>query len=396
MKINLFPQNFKYLYPTNKATKENKTKAYSLHQEPLKGKDLFYFSNFSFTSSEILTRKEVISRMKELVSKKNYNKKELFELFLKTPQKVQDRINKTVDTFQEDGLTIESYLFSCARHPLLFYQSPEKTKSNIKGLVDRFSKYGLTTESCLKVCSEAPQLFSRSPDTIESHFNDVVKKFSNEGLTAELWFNTCIKQPSLLSQSSETIESNIRDLVKKFNKDGLTTESYLKACLKSPQLFYQAPETIESNIKGLVDKFRQDNLSTESYLIACAKQPSLFHQSPELIAQHINAFKYCALNKGNNSTTSDIVETKNLAYSTSLIYLQGIIRSQLQKQCPELKDLKADGIKPALKKYFKENPNAHFDIKILNTPMTQDFISTIQEWSKKDLNRDDVFNYHLI
>lgn len=53
---------------------------------------------------------------------------------------------------------------------------------------------------------------------------------------------------------------------------------------------------------------------------------------------------------------------KSLSYSTSLIYLQGIVRPQIMKQSSELAHLSLSGLKSRLIEYFKEYPNAQFKL----------------------------------
>ena len=53
---------------------------------------------------------------------------------------------------------------------------------------------------------------------------------------------------------------------------------------------------------------------------------------------------------------------KSLSYSTSLIYLQGIVRPQIMKQLSELAHLSLSGLKSRLIEYFKEHPNAQFKL----------------------------------
>lgn len=53
---------------------------------------------------------------------------------------------------------------------------------------------------------------------------------------------------------------------------------------------------------------------------------------------------------------------KSLSYSTSLIYLQDIVRPQIMKQSSELAHLSISGLKSRLIEYFKEHPNAQFKL----------------------------------
>lgn len=53
---------------------------------------------------------------------------------------------------------------------------------------------------------------------------------------------------------------------------------------------------------------------------------------------------------------------KTLTHSTSLIYLQGLVRPQIMKQSSELAHLSLSGLKSGLIEYFKEHPNAQFKL----------------------------------
>ena len=87
---------------------------------------------------------------------------------------------------------------------------------------------------------------------------------------------------------------------------------------------------------------------------------------------------------------------KSLAYSTSLIYLQGIVLPQLKKQNTEIAKWTQAGLKPNLQKFFLNNPDEKFTIKILDDEMSGNFVKTIKEFCKKDLGRDDMFNIVII
>ena len=396
-----------------------------------------YIANIAFgrVVRDGSTNVELIEQMKRIMTKKNFNQEDINKLFLQMTPKVQENVKGVIKRFEKHGLTIDKYLIACIKQNKLFYLFPEKVVQNVEELVMKFNEDGLTTEKYLEACIKHPQLFCQDPRTIERNIRGVAKRFEKEGLTIKRYLEACLNQSALFAQLPETIERNVRGFVERFEKEGLTTEKYLGACVKKSQLFYQSPETIEHNVRGVVARFEKEGLTTENYLGACIKQPPLlcvlpatvennlrelvgmfakegltiekyieaclkrpplFYRNPESIAEHINAYKFCSLYKNINSKVPDIVSSKNLTYSTSLIYLQEIIKSQIVKQSLELGNLTNCGIKPKLKRYFKLHPNSSFYIKIPNTPMASDFINTMQEWCKTDLNRDDVFNYVLV
>ena len=72
-----------------------------------------------------------------------------------------------------------------------------------------------------------------------------------------------------------------------------------------------------------------------------------------------------------------------------------MLKTQIANQNLELKGLKQNGIKDSLRKYLEINPNAKFTLEIPNNKMAIDFINTMQEWSKKDLDSENVFRYYL-
>lgn len=83
---------------------------------------------------------------------------------------------------------------------------------------------------------------------------------------------------------------------------------------------------------------------------------------------------------------------KNLGYSTSLIYLQGIVLPQLKKQSDEFAKWGTTDLKPKFKEFFEKNPDKKFTIKIMNDEMSAHFIKVIKEYCQKDLGKDDMFN----
>ena len=125
------------------------------------------------------------------------------------------------------------------------------------------------------------------------------------------------------------------------------------------------------------------------------KTPALFYATPERIAEHIKAFMYVEQNKGNLPTMQNIMK-KTLSHSTSLIYLQGIVRPQIMKQSSELAHISSTGLKPRLIEYFKEHPKVQFRLKVLDNEMSGNFVKTMQEFSEKEFGRTDAFVYEFV
>jgi hypothetical protein len=203
----------------------------------------------------------------------------------------------------------------------------------------------------------------------------------------------CIKQPSLFCQSSDTIEANVKGLVEKFKDNGLSVDDYVKACIKQPSLFCQSSDTIEANVKGLADKFKDNGLTLSIYIKSCIIQPSLFCSSPDTIAEHINAYTYIEKNNKGfvDKNTINSVVRKNLTYSTSLIYLKGIVGPQIKAQYPQIKNVEGSNIKNKLKTFYEKNPDKQFEIKILKDKMADNFIKVMQEFAEKDLKAPNAF-----
>ena len=203
----------------------------------------------------------------------------------------------------------------------------------------------------------------------------------------------CIKQPSLFCQSSDTIEANVKGLVEKFKENGLSVDDYVKACIKQPSLFCQSSDTIEANVKGLVEKFKDNGLTLSIYIKSCIIQPSLFCSSPDNIAEHIRAYMYIDKNNKGfvDKNTINSVVRKNLTYSTSLIYLRGIVEPQIKEQYPQIKNVEGSNIKTKLKTLYEKNPDKQFEIKILKDEMADNFIKVMQEFAEKDLKAPNAF-----
>jgi hypothetical protein len=201
----------------------------------------------------------------------------------------------------------------------------------------------------------------------------------------------------LYESLSETAKQNFNGILEKLKNEGLTFEQLLPAAVIA-DLFYRSPDTIENNVRDLVKKFENKGLNSIDYIKACIKTPSLFCQSPDTIEEHIKAYMYIDKNKlgYNDSGIMDKILKKNLVYSTSLIYLNGIILPQLKEQNPEMSNWKVNGIKPKLKEYFEKNPDKKFTIKILDDEMSGNFVKVIKEYCQKDFGRVDMFNIVII
>ena len=244
---------------------------------------------------------------------------------------------------------------------------------------------------------ELKKLYESLSETAKQNFNGILEKLKNEGLTFEQLLPAAVIA-NLFYHKADTIEKNVRDLIKRFENEGLNSADYIKACIKQPQLFCQSPNTIENNVRDLVKRFENEGLNSIDYIKACIKLPSLFCQSPNTIEEHIKAYMYIDKNKlgYNDSGIMDKILKKNLAYSTSSIYLNGIILPQLKEQNPEMSNWKVNGIKPKLKEYFEKNPDKKFTIEILDDEMSGNFVKVIKEYCQKDFGRDDMFNIVII
>lgn len=386
-----------------------------------------------------LTEREQ-SNFKDLLNRfNNINPRLLLKAFCKNsefrslkPETIEKNVKDLVKRFEKENLSFDDYLIACTKQPSLFHHSSQTLEKNVRDFVKLYENKNLTVEKYLKACLRQPQLFYQSPQTIKANIINLVEKFENENLTEENYLKACLKQPSLFVQSADKIVANVRNLIIKFEKENLSLDSYLKACLKQPQLFHQSPNTIESNIRSLVEKYKSLNLSVEKYLKACLRQPSLFHippatiekniksvvknfekenitlekyiesalknpslfyLSPNTVTEHINAFIYIEKNKGHkiNDKSIKTVLNRNLAYSTSLIYLKWIIEPQIKKQYPEIEKIKTTNIKNKLKHIFEQKPDMQFEIKILKDEMATNFIDIIKEFAKKELKSPNAF-----
>ena len=143
---------------------------------------------------------------------------------------------------------------------------------------------------------------------------------------------------SLFNKLSDKKKQNVKETAERFKKEGLTTNDYLEACIKRPQLFYQSPKTIEKNVRDLVKRFEKEGLSSHDYIKACIKLPPLFCLSYETMAEHIKAYMF--VDKNNlgykDKNIMEKILIKHLAFSTSSIYLRGLILPQMKKQNPEI------------------------------------------------------------
>ena len=335
---------------------------------------------------------EICEKMKQVSSKK-VNLEELKKLFERLTDKAKEGFKSTLKNFGKFGITQDVLLVTFAKQPSLFHQSPDTIDARVKGLVDKFKDNGLTVDNYVKACVKQPPLFCLSPDTIETNVKGLVDKFKDNGLTVDNYVKACVKRPQLFCLSPDTLEANVKGLVEKFKDNGLTLDDYVKACVKQPSLFYQSSETIETNVKGLVDKFKENGLTVDDYIKACIKQPQLFCQSPDTIAEHIRAYMYIEKNKKGfiDENIMNTVLKKKLHYSTSLIYLKGIVEPQIKEQYPQIKNVEATGIKNKLKTLFEENPDMQFEIKILRDEMADNFIKVMHEFARKDLKAPNAF-----
>ena len=185
-------------------------------------------------------------------------------------------------------------------------------------------------------------------------------------------------------------------LVERFENEGLTLKDYISCCINQPSLFCRSPETLENNVRGFVKKFENDGLTIKDYIKCCVKQPQLFCMAPETIAEHIRAFMYVGKNNDVNEGIMQNVLKKNLTYSTSMIYLQGIVLPQLKQQDAEIKKWGSSKTRENLQKYFEEHPDKKFTIKVIEDETSDNFTKTIKEYWQKELGRDDMFEIKII
>ena len=197
----------------------------------------------------------------------------------------------------------------------------------------------------------------------------------------------------LFDELSDIAKNNVNGTVELLKNEGLTFEAFLPSAVKAGA-FYKSPKTTESNVKELVKIFEKEGLNTKDYIKACVKQPPLFCQSPKTIEEHIKAYMYAKKMKQGckDKNIMDKILCKNLAYSTSLIYLQDVILAKLKQQSADFINWKKIGLKPKLKEYFQNNPDKKFTIKILDDEMSGNFIKVIKEYCQKEFGRDDMFN----
>jgi hypothetical protein len=70
---------------------------------------------------------------------------------------------------------------------------------------------------------------------------------------------------------------------------------------------------------------------------------------------------------------------------------------QLQSHNPNIKQWGQSGLKPKLISYLEDfinkNPNGSITIRVKKGDMAENFISTINDFTQKNLGRDDIFNY---
>ena len=368
----------------NRKSIDNKSD-YRFHEYP-------HWGNYNLTFGA--TNVETLSKMQTVLKTKTYKYSDLYKLYGELTDAAKKNIRGQAKLFKIFDMTFKKWL-PIAIMGNLSGKTPRTIDDNFIGILTKFAKYGLKTEDYYKVCIKHPTLFCSFPDTIENNVLGLVSRFEKEGLTTEDYIKACIKKLQLFTCSPDTIEKNVRKLVSKFEKEGLTTEDYIKACVKQPSLFSSFPETVEKNVRELVSRFKKEGLTTEDYLHACIKLPPLFCQSPDTIEEHIKAYMFSFKNNLGYEDPNIInkVLKRNLSFSTSLIYLQNIIKPQIIKQSKELSNLNDVGIKPTLKEYFASHPSKKFIIKVIDDEMTESFVKTMKEFCQKEYGRDDMFEF---
>lgn len=80
-----------------------------------------------------------------------------------------------------------------------------------------------------------------------------------------------------------------------------------------------------------------------------------------------------------------------------MIYIKNLLIPQLKRNNPEMKQWGSLGLKPKLITYLENfinnNPKGSITIRVKKGDMTENFISTMNEFTQKNLGRDDIFNY---
>lgn len=150
-------------------------------------------------------------------------------------------------------------------------------------------------------------------------------------------------------------------------------------------------------MRELVKRLEDEGLKTEDYLKTCSVYPVLLALTPQNAEAKIRAYMYVDKNKigyKDKDILKTVLERKILTYSPSLIYLKGIILPQLKLQSSYFASCNTGaGLKNKFKYYFEHNPDKKFYIKIIEDNWADSFIATMKEYCKKDLGRDDMFEY---
>ena len=291
---------------------------------------------------------------------------------------LNNRTNKSSKAFVSEPISnneISKHYYPAFKSNVEIYEKMKKVSSK-KANIEEFKK-----------------LFEGLTDKAKENFNGTLKKFDKFGINSETLLVAFVQHPPLFCQSPDTLEANVKSLVEKFKENGLSIDDYIKACIKQPQLFCLLPDNIETNVKGLVDKFKDNGLSVDDYVKACVKKPPLLCLSPNTVAEHINAYMYIKKNSKGfiDKNTINSVLKKDLSYSTSLIYLKGIVEPQIKEQYPQIKNVEGSNIKNKLKTLFEKSPDMQFEIKILKDKMADNFIKVMQEFAEKDLKAPNAF-----
>ena len=200
--------------------------------------------------------------------------------------------------------------------------------------------------------------------------------------------------PRVLPKDTNMLKENILELSRNLNVDYNTLLTY---AMKDDILFRIPHKTIEKNVQDVVTLFEKDGLTKKNYIDTLLKDKSLFLYSPEKIAEHIKAYIYVAKNNSKNNSNkydiNQIVLHKKLLNSTPLIYLKGIILTQLKKQNKEFLQWKKTNLKSKFETYFIEHPDKQFTIKLIEDKITNSCIKTIKEFCQETFGRDNMFKF---
>jgi hypothetical protein len=199
-------------------------------------------------------------KMNEFTEQLGSNRAQYLQLVKKYPNllaqssdTVVGNIKGVVEKFEHvGGPTLAQYTKIAMSNPWLFSISPRVVERNIMGVVEEFRRAGLTLEKYIKTAAKAPllELFSRSPDKIISNINGAVEKFAPH-MPVEQYLHVAMRTAMLFTTSPDTVERNIKGVVEAFTPH-ISLERYLRATIVNPALLTMKSETIISRFNLFV------------------------------------------------------------------------------------------------------------------------------------------------